>query len=216
MRRMIFLLMLAFAFSTVMTHAQTQKGKWYLGTFNRIELNVGSEKEKYGGETNTNYKYTDFNFEPKVGYCVIKNFPIGLFIYMDFWSDKSGDDNGYKTVGQTFVIGPFAKYYIANLHGLQPYVEIQAGYGVDNYKYRSDPNSDWQKTNEGLFVFRTGGGFTYFFNDFVGLDAFLGYNRESYKLKETDNGGERASDDDDIYIYNEFLMQVGVVVTLGK
>jgi len=215
MKRIIFMLMLAFVFSTVSSFAQTEKGKWYLGAFNRVEWNAGSEKEKYDGDKNTNYKYSDFNFEPKVGYCVIDNLPVGLFINMDFWSERSAEDNGYKTVGQSFVIGPFAKYYIVNVNGLQPYVEAQAGIGFDNFKYRPSPDDDWQKTNEGLFVFRAGGGATYFFNDFVGLDAFLGYNFERYSSDIT-NEGERSGEGKDIYTYNEFLFQVGVVVTLGK
>lgn len=214
MKRITILMCLVFAFGAYMANAQTEKGKWFLAGSSRLELNFGSESVKSGDTKTKNFTYFDFDFQPKAGYTIINNLPIGIFMDVDLWSDAAAEDGGYDYKGTKFVIGPFARYYIFDFNGLKPFAEAQVGFGIDNYKYRMSPDGEWVKTNESVFNFRVGGGATYFFNDYVGLDAFLGFLHESYKLKESDNP-ERSSDSDSKYLYNEFIMQIGVVVMLG-
>jgi len=59
------------------------------------------------------------------------------------------------------------------------------------------------------------GGAIYFFNDFAGADLFLGFLHDSYKYKSS-NEDSRSSDSNEKTIYNEFIMQPGVIVMLHK
>jgi hypothetical protein len=189
----------------------TVKGKYLVAGSNRLELNIGSENQKYGS-SESKTSYFDFDFQPRVGYFVIDNLAAGLFMDLDIYSDKAKDDGMLSDKGTTFIIGPFARYYIPVSDKLVPFAEAQVGFGIDNYKYRYYSSDEWSKTNEGVFTFRLGGGATYFFNDIVGADLFLGFLHDSYKYKDNGTGGERASDSK--YIYNEFIMQLGIVCIL--
>jgi hypothetical protein len=187
----------------------TTKGKYLVAGSNRLELNIGSENQKYGS-SESKYSYFDFDFQPRAGYFVIDNLATGLFMDLDLYSYKAKDDT-YSYKSTYFVIGPFARYYINIWDKLVPYAEGQVGFGVDNEKSKYGGSDEWSKTNEGVFTFRLGGGATYFFNDIVGADLFLGFLHDSYKYKDT-GSPERASDSK--YIYNEFIMQLGIVVIL--
>lgn len=191
--------------------APTTKGKYFVAGSNRLELNIGSENQKYGS-SESKTSYFDFDFQPRVGYFFIDNLAAGLFMDVDIYSDKAKDEGMLSDKGTTFIIGPFARYYIPVFDKLVPFAEAGVGFGIDNYKYRYYSTDDWSKSNESVFTFRIGGGATYFFNDIVGADLFLGFLHDSYKYKDTGTGGERSSDSK--YLYNEFIMQLGIVCIL--
>jgi len=197
--------------------AQTEKGKFFVAGSNRLELNIGGEKQKVDGDLveGSEISYFDFDFQPRMGYTVIDNLVAGLFMDVDVWSNKSKDeDYGYTEKGTTFIIGPFVRFYFLDFHKLKPYAEAQVGFGIDHYKYKYNDDSDWNKTDESVFTYRIGGGATYFFNEFVGADAFLGFLHDSYKYKDSDD--PERSEHNSKYIYNEFIMQLGIVVMLSK
>jgi hypothetical protein len=196
--------------------AQLEKGKLFVAGSNRLELNIGGQKDKNNGDIDESSKqsYFDFDFQPRVGYMFIDNLAAGLFMDIDLYSYKYKEDNGYSYKGTTFILGPFARYYFPICDKLIPFAEAQVGFGIDNYKDTYNSGGDWDKYNETVFSYRLGGGATYFFNDIIGLDAFLGFNHESYKHKVEE--GESRSDHNESVIYNEFLMQLGIVVILGK
>jgi hypothetical protein len=210
MKKTIILSMILVLASGLIATAQTEKGKFFVAGSSRLGLNIGTEKHT---ADDSKISYYDFNFQPKVGYTVINNLVAGLFIDMDFYSNKPKTGDGYSDKSSTFIIGPFARYYIHVSDKLVPYAEAEIGFGVDNYHYRYSSTDVWSKTDESVFRYRIGGGATYFFNENVGADAFLGFSHDSYNQKNV-NSGERASDSK--YIYNEFVMQLGVVVMLGK
>lgn len=212
-KALIFTIILLMA-SGITVKAQTEKGRSFISGSNRLELNIGGQKEKSGSDVieGSEVTYFDFNFQPRMGYTVIDNLIAGLFMDVDVYSYKDKDKTyGYTTNGLTFIIGPFLRYYIAICDKLIPFVEGQVGFGVDNYKVKSNAGGDWSKYNEGVFTYRLGGGATYFINDYVGADLFLGFLHEAYKNKEV---AERSSDAK--YIYNEVILQLGVVVMLDK
>jgi hypothetical protein len=190
------------------------KGKLFLAGTSALDLNIGKQKEKSGGSVveGSELSYMQLDFQPKAGYFVINNLVAGLFIDMYMSTNKDKDPNyGYTQKETKFIIGPFARYYIPVCDKLIPFVEGQVGFGVDNYKSKSVGSSDWSKSKESVFTYRIGGGATYFFNDIVGADLFLGYLHDSYKYKDT-GGGERSSDSK--YLYNDFVLQLGIVVIL--
>jgi hypothetical protein len=215
MKKLFILTIIALLASGITVKAQTEKGKWFVAGSNRLELNVGGQKDKIDGDIDESSKqsYFDFDFQPRAGYMFIDNLAAGLFMDVDIYSSKFKDGNGYEVKGATFILGPFARYYIHVCDKLIPFAEAQVGFGIDNYKDTYNSGSDWSKYNETVFSYRIGGGATYFFNEMVGLDAFLGFNHESYKHKG-DEGEASRSDHYESVIYNEFLMQLGIVVML--
>jgi hypothetical protein len=210
-KALIFSMILVLA-SGISAKAQTDKGKFFLAGSYRLGLNFGTEKQKNGSDvvSGSENTYLNFNYQPKVGYFVINNLVTGLFIDLQFYSNKYKNES-YFYKSTTFIIGPFVKYYLPVKGSLKPYAEGQVGFGLDNSKDRYSTTSDWDKTNESVFTYRLGAGATYFFNNYVGADLFLGFLHDSYKLKDT-SSPERASSSK--YIYNEFLCQIGIVVIL--
>jgi hypothetical protein len=187
------------------------KGKYLIAGASRLGLNLGVEKQ-VSGSSDYKTSYYNFDFMPKAGYFVIDNLAVGLFIDFNIYSYKAKDEGMLSDKGTTFTIGPFARYYIPVCDKFVPFVEIQFGGGIDYYKSRYYSTSDWMKSDKGLITFRGGGGATYFFNDNVGADLFLGYLHDSYKYKDTDSGTARSSDSK--IKYNEFILQFGIVVIL--
>ena len=193
--------------------SQTDKGKLFLAGSSSLHFDIGSNKSKSDGNVveGSEYSYFDFNFLPKAGYFFIPNFVVGLFMDVEAYSNKSKSESGNTDKGITFIIGPFARYYVPVTDQFMPFVEAQAGFGVDNYKEKFSSSDDWIKSNYSVFTYRIGGGATYFFNEIVGCDLFLGYQHDAYKYKDT-NEAERSSDSKSVY--GEFSMQLGIVVIL--
>jgi hypothetical protein len=96
---------------------------------------------------------------------------------------------------------------------LLPYAEGQVGFGIDNHKSKYGSGGDWSKSHESVFTYRVGGGATYFINDIVGADLFLGYLHDSYGYKDSSDGSRSSGSKS---IYGEFNMQIGIIVILGK
>jgi hypothetical protein len=199
--------------------AQFEQGKYFVAGSNRLEVNIGGETQKVDGDKveDAGYSYLDFDFQPRVGYFIIDNLVGGLFMDIDLWSEKDKDDDyGYTYKGTTFVLGPFARYYFPICDKFVPFAEAEVGFGVDNYKSKANAGGDWSKYNEGVFTYRFGGGATYFFNDMVGADLFAGFKHDAYTYKDEEEDGESRSSTKEKYIYNEFIIQVGIVVLLGE
>lgn len=212
MKKVLIFSIILFLASGITVNAQTDKGRFFMAGSYRLGLNFGTEKQKSGSTvvTGTENSYFNFDYMNRLGYTVIDNLVTGLFINLNFYNNKYKDDS-YFYKSTTFIIGPFVRYYLPMSGKLKPYAEGQVGFGLDNSKNRYNTTDPWAKTNESVFTYRLGAGVTYFFNDFVGADLFLGYLHDSYKLKET-SYPDRSSDSK--YIYNEFLMQIGIVVLL--
>jgi hypothetical protein len=212
MKKVLVFSMILFLASGINVKAQTDKGRFFMAGSYRLGLNFGVEKQKSGSTvvTGTENSYFNFDYMNRLGYTVIDNLVTGLVIDLQFYNNKYKDDS-YFYKSTTFIIGPFVRYYIPITGSLKPYAEGQVGFGLDNSKYRYNTTDSWTKTNESVFTYQLGAGVTYFFNDYVGADLFLGYLHDSYKLKDTSTP-ERSSDSK--YIYNEFIMQLGLVVLI--
>jgi hypothetical protein len=217
MKKVFLVSILLFLAAGFAAQAQLEKGKYFIAGSNRLEFNKGTQKDKYDGEVDDASKqsYFDFDFQPRVGYTFIDNLVGGLFMDVDLYSSKYKDGNGYEVKGATFIIGPFARYYFPVSDKLIPYAEAQVGGGIDTFKDRYDSGDEWTKYNETVFTYRLGGGATYFFNDMIGADMFLGFSHESYKHKIDESEASRSGHSESV-IYNEFILQLGVVVLLNK
>lgn len=207
----IFILLLLFSSSVLF--AQVEKGKWLLAGNTNLGLDIGKEKwESSDGGPAIEYKYTEFNFSPQAGYFVIDKLAVGLFMDFQYYKDVAVDDNNDTYKSSSFVIGPFAKYYIMEFNNLWPYVGAGIGFGSGKYAYYEEDPTKYK-----MSTVRLGGGATYFLNDNVGFDLFLGYNKDvdKYEYSEGDLKSANASDTNDD-IYSSFKVSMGVVVTIGN
>lgn len=201
-------MVIVFAFSTIATLAQTEKGKWFLQGSSNLYLEAGKEKYKQDGDSQVSDKYFTFSFHPMAGYTIIDNLPIGLYMDVDFskYTDPDDKDDFYKST--EFAIGPFVRYYILDLDGFKPLVEAAVGIGSHSDAWGPD---DDDKDNGCMFEYWLGIGGTYFLNNNVGIDLGIGYGSDSYKYK-----GEGDGDEDYRYVYGGIYFNLGVVVMLGK
>lgn len=211
MKKILFLIAVLLAGNLMVVKAQTEKGKWMLNGSSRLSFDSGKEKYKSGSTTSDSYKFTRLTFEPQIGYFVIDKLPVGLLVELSRQSWKDPDDDD-KEVYSSFIIGPFVRYYIADLDGLWPYAQAAAGIG--SYKERWIPaEGDSNDDKSSLFGYRLGVGATYFVNDRVGFDVYAGYasDTETYKVEDE---GERDSEYK--YICSFVQFNVGIVVVLGQ
>lgn len=207
MKRVAFFLVFVLAFSTVVTFAQTEQGKWFLQGSSNLSFYMGKEKYKQGGDSHVADNYFTFNFTPMAGYTVIDNLPVGLFV--DFTSTKytNPDDKDDFDRSTGFAVGPFVRYYILDLNGFKPLVEAAVGIGTHSDAY--GPEDD-DKDSGGLLEYWLGVGGTYFLNNNVGIDLGIGYGSESYKYKAEGEIDEYKD------VYSGVYFELGVVVMLGK
>jgi hypothetical protein len=204
---------LAFAvlmINAITLNAQTEKGKLWIAGSSQLGLSQGGYKIKIDGDETRNYSQFGLVFQPKIGYTVINNLPIGIFLNFE----NSGFENkeeDFKSRSHSTSGGPFIRYYFADLMGLKPYAEALFGFGFANSKYQV-MSDEWSENKRRLLNFSMGAGFTYFFNDHIGIDLLLGYNYENYLDK---NGYNEAGEETEVItIFNEFIMQMGVVAMI--
>ena len=211
MKKLTILTMILFVASGMTMRAQTERNKLFIAGASSLNLLAGGENDKFG---DNEYKYSEIEIEftPKIGYTVIDNMPIGLFIdtYREFYKNK---DNENKARESQLLIGPFIRYYFADLVGLMPYAEASIGFGTYRIASKAGTDDEWDIYDKEIaYNFRIGGGLTYFFNDYIGVDMFMGFNHESW-IQKDESDGDRDNDNSK-YIYNEFLMQMGIVCML--
>lgn len=202
----------ALIFSTLFSFAQTEKGNFFLIGSSTLDADLGKIKTKANSITSDNYKYHDLDLNTAVGYTVINNLPIGIYVSVDFYKNTYlGNNTGYDK-GTSFAIGPFARYYFANLNGFMPMVEAAIGYGIDNNK--ADYGNGVTKDNRNMWEYWVAPGFTYFFNKHIGIDGEIGYYHQTINYKDqgdkASSGNDRSDFDNDLFLY------FGVVVRLGK
>jgi outer membrane protein len=217
MRKNLTFIVLLFCLSSVAL-AQVEKGKWFIAGYSSLGLDIGKEKYEYpdGASKSTSvseYKYSEFDFNPYVGYFVIDKLPVGLFIDYSYWKEKEKDDD-YSWKSSTMAIGPFVRYYITELKGFYPYAEGKIGFGSSKETEEWDGGEDEYKMS--LFTYKFGVGSTYFLTPNVGLDLFLGYDFDSYKYKGDEDAKKSTNAEDMTESYSSLEVNLGIIVTLGK
>ena len=209
-RRFITATLLMLLFSAVVS-AQVEKASWLFGGSSNLEFDASTEKMKSGSTTNEVSKYTDFDFRPQVGYFVIDKLPVGIF--MDISLDKqkmSQSEDEYTWT--SFVLGPFARYYITNLDGFMPFAQVSAGIGAGKNSYTYSGNTSDSKYT--TFSFGIGIGGTYFVTENVGFDLLIGYRGDQEKYKN--ESPDRSETEETTYKYGGVGLNLGIIVSLGK
>lgn len=208
-KQYIFLLLLCLCSSIIF--AQVSKGKWLISGTSNLGLDIGKTKwESSGSSPTTEYKYSQFNFSPEAAYFIINKLAVGLFMDFEFDKNKTTDgDDAWKS--NSFIIGPLAKYYILDYKNLWPYVGIGMGFGAGKTVWG---DSDPEKFK--MFTYRFGGGATYFLNENVGFDLFLGYNKDISRYDRSGGYKSTNSSDTEDDIYSSLKTNIGIVVSFGK
>jgi hypothetical protein len=213
MKKISFLLAILFSLSIVLTYGQTEKGKLFLQGSSNLGFDFGKDKTKSDGNTTDNYKYSDFWFKPMAGMTVIDNMPVGLFVDVDSWKTKYTDTDNISR-GTEFIVGPFIRYYPVDLKGFKPVAELGMGIGSETTKYTYNDNESKDKAF--IFDFWAGIGGTFFVTDFLGIDALIGFERESYSYKVSENEDIRSTEEKYSDICTTFFANFGIVIMVGK
>ena len=195
-----------------LSHAQIEKGNVFFGGSSNLGFTAGAQKIKSVSTTADGYKYSSFDFQPMAGYFIIDRLPVGLFVDLSMSSQKF-DDPKMEYSYSYALVGPFARYYVADINGLMPYGE--ARFGVGSGKIKSVYMGSENEEKYSLIHFALGIGGTYFVTENVGIDLLINYGVDSEKWDAASNG-ERAEGDKVTYSYSGLGFKLGFVISLGK
>jgi len=192
-----------FAFLTINSFAQTEKGKILVSGASDFSLMFGKDKMKDDNNSADGGKSMNFNLNTQVGYFLMDNLAVGAGLGFDYSSYTAAGDNPDKTKNSSVMLYPFAKYYFMS-GNMRPF--LTAGVGFGSRKYVSDPDQgETVTTKYGLMGYNIGGGVAIFVTDNVAFDLGLGYSSISQKAKE-DNPDNMKS------ITTNFGLNVGISV----
>lgn len=190
-----------------MVNAQIEKGTVFLGTSTTV---AGSSYDLLTGTNNSigithssmdwgdgdeKEKYTILNFSPKLGLFIANNLVVGA--NLKSWTQKV-DDSKTSISG----IGPFVRYYFTD-GKIVPFADAEATFST--YKETWDSDYSDGESKEKLNMFALGAGAAFFVNDFISIDAMLGY--KTMKLKDAE------SNDDSEISFNNFGLTIGFTAT---
>lgn len=209
MKKLTLILIVVFASCSILTYAQTEEGKFLLMGNSSLIFDFGKNKTKSDGTTSDNYKYFDLSFIPMAGRTIIDNLVVGGYIDASMSKTSQKDSDNFSRSG-SLAIGPFGRYYVYDLNGLKPMVELATGIGT--YCSKSDYGYGEYKDNAFLWEFWLGAGATYFVTENIGIDGMVGYYRDALKYKGDDSGSRSEGSYTDIC--GEIFFYFGVVVVL--
>ncbi|MBA7555417.1 hypothetical protein ES705_48079 [subsurface metagenome] len=200
-------------FGTSTIHAQTNQGKFIIGTSSTISLagssqnfmNLGftSSKSKSDDYTSDSDKSTNFNLQPKAGYFVIDNLVTGLDITWIYGGSKSSEYD-YKYSQTLIAFGPFVRYYIP-AGSILPFFEIDGTLGTLIEKNDFTGSEDKDKSRVLSFSAKAGAAIP--LGDVVLFEMMMLYNTASIKPKEDNNNNSRN-------VWNTFGINFGFIVLL--
>lgn len=162
--------------SLIESNAQTSQGSLSFGG----SIGVTNSKDEDAGEDTQNFQ---FRFQPSAGYFVIDNLMVGLNLSLTV--EKEDDGLGGDDKVNTFLVGPFARYYKFTSNEKFAFFG-QAGMQFGTRTNRPDGQNE---SKEGSFNIYLSPGFSYFFNEHWAMDLTLeGISFSSYDPnKDNDN-----------------------------
>jgi hypothetical protein len=140
------------------------------------KLDFSSTKSTYendGGNFNQVSPSLILNFAPSIGFRFRTGFVLGAEIPLGY--SKETDIDGNKTEIKSITFAPYFKYYFGPKPS-KPFLYMSYGKGFASQVF-DDHSSRPIEFN--LTVFGLYGGFAYFFNNKVSLEAAIGYAYES-------------------------------------
>jgi outer membrane protein len=187
--------------SLAVANAQTTQGTISLGG----SMGVTNTKDEDDGEDT---RTSEFRFQPSAGYFVIDNLMVGLGLSVV--TGKEDDGFGGDDKYSSFLVGPFARYYIFTSNEKFAFFgEVGTLFG--SFKDKPDGQDE---TKAGTFNLYVSPGFSYFFNEHWGLDlAFQGISFSSFDP-------DKDEDDDKSTTFNfgvsSFNPSIGIRYYIGN
>lgn len=157
MKKIICLCVVVLLFN--LSYSQITKGNWLVGG------SASFSNTDYGSGASTQYKRTDLQISPSIGYFVADKLAFGLSPSIVYGKAILPTNTGSSTV---FNIGPFARYYL--LQADKPFNLFAEG----NYAYGAISGGDGQHT------YSIEAGPVLYFNSSVGLEFTFGYSSTKY------------------------------------
>lgn len=214
MKKATFGIILLCIFSLSSINAQTDQGKFLLGSSTSIGFWGSSNEFMNIGFTSTKSKsdnYTDddadkqinLNLQPKFGYFATDNLAVGLDLIVYFSHYKSGGTDS-KTNSTLLLAGPFVKYYIP-AGSVKPFFEASGAMGgiFSKYEYSGDEEKDKSRA----ISTTARAGIAIPIGEVVLFETSIFYNYMN--LKDTEDNDENYRE-----IYNTFGVNIGFIILL--
>jgi hypothetical protein len=159
-----------FVAGCIYAQAQPVAGTFFVG--GELSFYTVTDKTKSDGTTYKNGSWLYLTLLPTGGYFISEKFAVGARIGVDVTVYKRPDADMDKSVENTFVMNPFARYYILSGKG-GIFAEASVSAGIGTYKeYYAD---ETQKQNEMTFSSGIIPGVYYYITEQIALEAKFGW-----------------------------------------
>lgn len=183
------------------TFAQTEKGKFEIGSAVNMDLSYNSNANK--GDIDSRFDQQNnsisFGVQPRVGYFLFNGFVagVGLDYHTEVGTlDENHDSLRFKLKNRSYqiAVSPYVKYYFGS-GKLKPFVGASFSYGKNYGKSESiptylgddlteDSKLDTHTHKSDYTSYSIFPGVSYFINDNVSLDLMLKYIHTKYSYKD--------------------------------
>ena len=157
--------------------AQTEPGKTFISGNTSLDLSFINTKLKNDNDKVDFGSNSSIELSPAIGKFVALNFVIGVTLPVSTSTEKTPDDDKYKT--STWAVGPFTRIYFGE-NDTKFFLSGSAGIGGYSEKFTSSRGSD-DEASGGLSMYQVGAGVAIFMNKMVSVDLFLNYTSNTLK-----------------------------------
>src|SRR4030042_3510757 len=175
----IFLSIIMLVFFCSLAKSQFNTGSKMVGASSSIDLGFSSEKDEGSADAT---KYITIDVNPRAAYFVMNRLAVGGDLGYYLSRSRYDDSDPYTT--NTFLIGPFVRYYYKSIAWVRPFGEFNIGGGTSATKYTVVGAET--KIRHNIIYTGAGVGAAFFLAETFALEGMLSYNFEHQKNKETD------------------------------
>jgi hypothetical protein len=165
MKKFLFTLAL-FLFLVTSSYSQMNTGSLFASGTTRLGFSSYTNKDI---DSDYKTKTSQISFNPRVGYFVKNRIGAGGMMSLSHYKNKN--DNDESNTNTSFLIGPFARYYV-EYGSLIPFAE--AGFGLGSNKSVSEYEGTYKQTHSQTRV-NLGVGADFFLNDYCAIEGMLEY-----------------------------------------
>ena len=168
------------------SYGQMNTGSLFASATGNFDLSLYSDKDM---DTDIKDNHTSFSINPKAGYFIKNRIGVGGMI--DFSASKLKYDSGDEYNSTSFIIGPFARYYV-EYGSIIPFAEVGVGVGSEKQVQKSAEFTSESKHSQTHVTL--GAGADLFLNEFVALEGMIQYFwRKQKPTSEGATGSGHAS-----------------------
>ncbi|MBC5836064.1 outer membrane beta-barrel protein [Flavobacterium sp. F372] len=187
---------LAFTFGNAQSN---QKGTMHVNVIGGFLSGSGTQQDDEAGSTETKFSATGAQFGANFQYGLAESFSAGIGLEVGTSiltpKDYNFEDYGYTKdfTLSTFKVNLSGRYYFVNKDNFNVYAGPSVGFtsGKDKTAYGFDYGTAEKTKFSGLNYGVNAGG-NYYFTDVVGVIVNLGYEGNSLKSKQTEDGTEHT------------------------